>query len=201
MADSQRHWQDFALLLIDVQHDFWPEETVQSFPNFPAHIEQLLMLCRQESIEVIHLRACFQPDQSDWMVRYQLRDWIPCVQGTAGAELLPCAVEQLGETVILKQTFDGFLNPQLPQYLAAQGKRFVLVAGLVTSVCVLLTAVSAAQRGFLTAVITDCCADEPQAHQHTLQNYPFAFECIQLRDIPEKYTQWQAALSQLEQTT
>lgn len=200
MAQADRDWQDFALLLIDVQRDFWPEETARCFPAFPRNIEQLLALSRQEGIEVIHLRACFQPDRSDWMVRYRLRDWIPCVQDTDGAALLPCAVALPGETVMLKQTFDGFLNPQLPDYLAQRGKRFVLVAGLVTSVCVLLTAVSAAQRGFLTAVIEDCCADDPQAHAHTLQNYPFAFERSQWHEIPQKHSQWQAALSQLATT-
>ena len=198
MLNTQRDWQAFVLLLIDVQQDFWPAETARCFPNFPRNIEQLLTSCRHEGIEVIHLRACFQPDQSDWMVRYKLRDWIPCVQGTSGAELLPCAVEFPGEAVILKQTFDGFLKPQLSHYLAERGKRFVLVAGLVTSVCVLLTAISAAQRGFLTAVIEDCCADNPQAHEHTLQNYPFAFERSQWHEIPQKYQQWQAALAQLD---
>jgi nicotinamidase-related amidase len=36
------------------------------------------------------------------------------------------------------------------QYLRQKRKRFVLTAGLVTSVCVFLTTASAAQNGFLT---------------------------------------------------
>jgi nicotinamidase-related amidase len=199
MTEVQRDWGQFALLLIDVQRDFWPERMAESFPNFPANIAQLLSLCWTEDIEVVHLRASFKPDMSDWMPVYRLRGHIPCVQGTAGVETLPFALNKPGEMVIIKQTFDGFHNPELLRYLQQRGKRFVLTAGLVTSVCVFLTTASATQQGFLTAVIEDCCADRPEAHEQTLDTYQFIFQRTTLDLIPERHPEWLAALKQLDE--
>lgn len=56
------------------------------------------------------------------------------------------------------------------------GKRFVLVAGLVTSTCTLSTAGTATQLGYLVAVVDDCCADLPSEHDRVLRSYhPFMF--------------------------
>lgn len=197
MKTTPRDWAQFALLLIDVQRDFWPEEVASSFPEFPTKVAQLLELCRAENIEVIHLRASFKPDMSDWMPTYKLRGSIPCVEGTPGVETLPFALEKPAETVIIKQTFDGFHNPELLPYLRQNGKRFVLTAGLLTSVCVLLTTASAVQHGFLTAVVEDCCADAPDAHQQALDRYEFIFERMMVDRIPDHYHGWAAKLERL----
>jgi nicotinamidase-related amidase len=139
MTSIHHEWGHFALLLIDVQQDFWIEDIARSFPSFPRNVTRLLEMCRAQGIEVVHLRASFKPDMSDWMVRYRLRGSIPCVEGTPGAEILPFAREEPQETVIVKQTFDGFQHTGLLAHLRERGKRFVLTAGLVTSTCVLFT--------------------------------------------------------------
>jgi nicotinamidase-related amidase len=200
MTEVKRDWRQFVLLLIDVQRDFWPESRAQNFPGFPDQTAKLLDLCRREGIEVVHLRAGFQPDKSDWMVKYRLRGSIPCVQGTPGTETLPFALEAPGEVVIVKQTFDGFHNPVLLDHLERTGKRFVLAAGLVTSTCVLFTVTSAAQLGFLTAVVEDCCADEQSAHEQTLERYQFIFGRTTVERIPGCYAEWQAALDALDES-
>jgi len=199
MTSIQHDWGQFALLLIDVQQDFWEKETVESFPHFPNNAARLLDLCRSEGIEVVHLRASFKPDMSDWMVRYRLRGSIPCVEGTPGVETLPFALEEPGEAVFVKQTFDGFVNTGLLEYLRRQGKRFLLTAGLVTSTCVLFTTVSGAQNGFLTAVVEDCCGDEPVAHQETLDRYRFIFDRTTVETIPDRHGEWLAELEKLNE--
>jgi len=190
-------WGQFVLLLIDVQQDFWSERLQENFPAFPANVARLLALCRDEGLEVVHLRACFKPDMSDWMVRYRLRGRIPCVEGTQGAETLPFAREEPGEVVMVKQTFDGFHSPDLLSHLRRKGKRFLLVAGLITSVCVFFTTASAAQLGFLTAVVEDCCADEPFAHEHTLDRYSFIFDRTTTAAIRDRHSEWMAALQRV----
>jgi len=193
-----RDWGQFALLLIDVQRDFWSEGLQQNFPAFPANVARLLALCRGEGLEVVHLRACFKPDMSDWMVRYRLRGHIPCVEGTAGVETLPFALEQPGEVVLVKRTFDGFHSPELLSHLLGKGKRFLLVGGLITSVCVFLTAASAAQLGFLVAVVEDCCADDASAHKHTLERYQFIFERTTTAAMRDDHSRWLAELQELD---
>lgn len=192
-------WNQFALLLIDVQEDFWNQELNQAFPAFPENLVRLLSFCRQEGIEVIHLREVFAPDGSDWLPRYRLRGRAPCVRGTKGATVLSVAQEQPGEMVFEKQTQDGFYHPQLLDYLHARGKRFVLTAGLVTSVCVLLTTASAAQQGFLAMVVSDCCADYPEAHAIALKRYNgFLFDSVKLDEIPKHRNAWAAQVKKLE---
>jgi nicotinamidase-related amidase len=197
MTKAQRDWGQFVLLLIDVQRDFWSERVAESFPDFPTNVARLLSLCQAEDIEVVHLRASFKPDMSDWMPVYKLRGRIPCVQGTVGVETLPFALDNPGEPVIIKQAFDGFHTPELLPYLRQHGKRFVLTAGLATSVCVFLTTASAAQNGFLTAVVEDCCADRPEAHEQTLDTYQFMFQRTTLDLIPERHPEWLAALAEV----
>lgn len=184
MTDAGNAWDPFALLLIDVQKDFWTDEMTAAFPDFHANVARLLAFCRSEGIDVLHLRARFRQDRSDWMVRYLGKGSIPCVEGTTGEEVFPSAKEVRREVIIYKNAFDGFMNPDLRAELRAGGKRYLLMAGLVTSVCVLLTAAAAAQRGYLVSLVEDCCADSPNAHAHTLERYPFVFgrttsECLE----------------------
>jgi ureidoacrylate peracid hydrolase len=195
---SRRDWSEFALLLIDLQRSFWSEECAREFPDFRHNVERLLELCRAEGIAVVHLRALFAPDMSDWMVRYKVRGSIPCVVGTPGSETLPYAHEQPGETVIIKHTFDGFQNPELAAHLRRAGKRYVLTAGLITSTCVLFTTAAAMQNGFIATMVEDCCADDLAAHQNTLSQYPFIFDRITVDQIPGAYSGWRAELSALE---
>lgn len=198
MSEEAGHWDPFALLLIDVQKDFWTEGMPIAFPDYEEKVAGLLSLCRKEGIDVVHLRAQFRKDKSDWMARYRLGDEIPCVEGNAGVHVFEFAAEQADEPVFSKQTFDGFLNDELQQWLAAQGKRYLLMGGLVTSVCVLLTAAAAAQRGFLVSVVEDCCADQLEAHVHTLERYPFIFDVTSVDDIVASRERWLAQLGLLD---
>jgi nicotinamidase-related amidase len=174
METAPRNWDQFALLLVDMQRDFWSEKRAQKFPDFAENIRRLLHLCRNEGIEVIHLRAGFEPDGSDWMPNNRLVGRTPCVRGTDGIKTLPFARETGGEAVIIKTTYDGFHCPDLLPYLRERGKRFLL-----------------------TAVVEDCCADDPQAHKRTLDRYGFAFERTEVRRIPKRHSKWNAKLEKL----
>ena len=198
---SKRNWDAFALLLIDVQQDFWKEEMSTQLAQYETCVGQLLANCRSEGIDIMHLRAQFSADKSDWMLRYRFGDTIPCIEGTPGAEVLDSATNSGDEPVLFKQTFDGFANPALETWLAANDKRFLLVAGLVTSVCVLLTSATAAQRGYLVAVVEDCCADQPAAHEHTLERYPFVFDRVTSNELVGRHAEWVALLQRATTAT
>ena len=60
MNQFDTSWDDFALLLVDVQNDFWTEEMVGAFPGFEKRIAELLGLCRRQKIDIVHLRASFR---------------------------------------------------------------------------------------------------------------------------------------------
>ena len=195
MKNQDGSWDPFALLLVDIQKDFWTDRMSLPFADFERNVRRLLHVCRHEGIDVVHLRARFKADESDWMVRYKSLGRIPCIEGTPGAEIFPCAREEPGEFVVFKQTFDGFYKPALPAYLEKKNKRYLLIAGLVTSVCVLLTAAAAAQRGFLVGIVDDCCADSPEAHEQTIQGYPFIFDRVPVEKIRACRDSWLADIA------
>ncbi|MCY3554402.1 MAG: cysteine hydrolase [Gemmatimonadetes bacterium] len=195
---AQLDWRRFVLLLIDVQQDFWPAATAKAFPDFPSNIERLLEYSRSSGLDIVHVRAEFEPDGTDWMTSYCVKGETPCIRGTSGADVLPCAAERTGETVLRKQTFDAFLQPDLLTRLHRACKSFILVAGLETSVCVLLSAASAVQRGFLAAVVEDCCADDPARHEAAINGYPFVFERTSLAKLETDHGRWMAQLNALE---
>jgi len=197
MMNIENDLSHFALLLVDVQKDFWPDKLAELYPDFPQNVSNLLSLCRENGIEVVHLRAKFKEDMSDWMPRYRIRGRIPCVEGTDGVEVLPFAKEEPREKIFTKQTFDGFHNLALFDYLRDQRKNILLVAGLVTSTCVLFTASSATQLGFLSAVVSDCCADEPAIHKTILERYQFIFDAVEMKEIFENVSRWNKALIEL----
>ncbi len=198
---EQRDWLHFALLLVDVQQSFWPARGRPDFPDFPANVARLLALCRAEGLEVIHVRSRFKPDKSDWMLMYRLRAPVshhPCIAGQKGEKPVSFAASKPGEHVVFKQTFDALHTPDLVTYLRENDKWVLLVAGLLTSVCVLFTAASAAQLGFLSVVVEDCCADRPEKHKHTLDEYQFMFERTTTDAIREQHSKWLAALAELD---
>ena len=167
MTASDLDWRSWALLMIDVQRDFWTEAHARRAPCFPRRAADLLAFCRQRGLEIFHLRSRFARDRSDWMPPFQIRGDIPCLAGSGGEQTLPFAAERAGESVLIKHTFDAFQSTAIADRLRAAGKRIVLVAGLETSYCVQLTAASACQRGFLPLVVEDACADDP-AHDPAL---------------------------------
>src|SRR5258708_3978521 len=105
-----------ALLLVDIQRDFWgPLESVHEFASFPASISALLAVARANRLAVVHTHAVFAADGSDWMLFYRAhgRGRIPCIAGSDGVRIEEFAAPRDGEPVIGKQAFDGFANTDL----------------------------------------------------------------------------------------
>jgi len=190
-------WRRYALVLIDLQHDFWTPDVRSTTPELAERTAELLAFARADGLAVVHVRASFQPDGSDWMARYRLRGRIPCIEGTAGVEPLPFAAALPGEPVVTKHTFDAFLGTELDELLASRGIRGVLIAGLVTSTCVLFTASTATQRGYLVSVVADCCADREDVHHATLAAYPFVFDTVHSSEIASRREAWDADLDRM----
>lgn len=182
----------FAALLVDLQKDFWTPKIKKANPALPANIENLISTCRDNYIEIIHIRSMFKSDMSDWMPYQKLRRKMPAIKGTDGINPLDFAKERPDEKIFIKKSYDAFLTTDLSQYLLKNNKQFLLLAGLETSVCVFLTAASAAQKGFLVALITDCCAGETkESHDFIVKNYNnLTFNTATHKDILNKHNEW-----------
>jgi nicotinamidase-related amidase len=162
-------WKRHALLAVDIQNDFLTD--IPDPGTFRRSVESVLGYCRDHGVRVYHLRVKREQDRSNWLPFERLRGRAPCVQGTRGAETPEWAEATSDEPVIEKAGFDVFLGTDLEERLRADGIEHVFVAGLVTSVCILVTAIAAVQRGFLVTVLTDCVSDEEPDHSDTLRRY------------------------------
>lgn len=196
---AQNKWGRFALLVIDIQNVFWNDELAGDFPDFPRNISALLNFCRSEGIDIIHLRARFDPNMSDWPSYFKLRGRVPCIKGTQEEGVQPFAQEAPGETVIYKHSFDGFLDTGLSDFLRQQHKKQLLIAGTDTGICIITTCFSAFQKGYLVTLLEDCCAGKVDSHKFITRDYNgFIFETISFKNIADNYPFWMERLNRLE---
>jgi nicotinamidase-related amidase len=78
--------------------------------------------------------------------------------GTSGADTIP-ELKAFGDRILYvtgKVGFNAFSNTLLDDVLAARGIRNVLVAGMVTSLCIDSTGRAAYERGFSVTILSDC---------------------------------------------
>lgn len=183
--------EHIALVLIDIQKDFWdPMSGDQIVKSFPQNVAKLLSICREKGYNIIHVKSVFQSDRSDWMLFYRPegRGQIPCISGTDGIEFTEFAKPLGHEKVMEKQTFDSFIGTKLEEHLQSSGVKAVLIAGLETSVCVLFTANSAYQRKYLPLVVSDACADTGNRHENALEMYgDLSFKTITTNQLSDDY--------------
>lgn len=87
--------------------------------------------------------------------------------GTAGAETIP-ELAAFGNRVTYvrgKVGFNAFSNTELDRVLRERGIRNVLVAGMVTSLCIDSTGRAAYERGYSVQILSDCTSGRTRAEQ------------------------------------
>lgn len=94
------------------------------------------------------------------------------IRGTGGDHPIP----ELGMThtdlYLPKRRMSAFYKTDLDQTLRTWGVDTVAVCGIVTNVCVLLTALDAVQNDFNSIIVSDACAcHKPAIHEATVESY------------------------------
>lgn len=186
-------WSQFALLLVDVQNDFLTQDMEARHTDYANNVAELLVVCREQGIEVIHLRTEFTPS-TELSAAYQIifSQHLPCMAGSLGVLAPAFAVEFPGERIFRKTNFNGFTVDGLTRYLDARGKKHVLLAGMTTDLCVLATALGAVDKGFVVSVVADCClSSSDPAHSFVLNHYDgFLFDTVSHLALKHRRRQW-----------
>jgi nicotinamidase-related amidase len=138
-----------ALLIVDIQNDYFPGG---AFPLVEpeaaaAAARRLLDSFRASGEPVVHLRHVWDAPDAEFMR-----------PGTPGVEIHPEVAPAAGEPVIDKDAPNGFLRTPLEQTLRKLGAGKLVIAGMMTSMCVDATARAAADLGFDVTVAADACA-------------------------------------------
>jgi nicotinamidase-related amidase len=138
-----------ALLVIDIQNDYFPGGAYPLVEpeKAAASARRVLDAFRDAGEPVIHLRHVWDAPEAVFMR-----------PGTPGVEIHPEVAAADGEPVIDKDAPNGFLRTSLEPELRSRGVDHLVVAGMMTSMCVDATVRAAADLGFGVTVVHDACA-------------------------------------------
>lgn len=138
-----------ALLLIDIQNDYFPNGRMPLERSLEAcqKAQEALHAYRAKQLPVIHVQhISTRPDAVHFL---------PC---TKGVEFHPDVLPMKNETVIKKHYPNSFKDTSLLNHLTKHKINHLLVAGMMTHMCVEATVRAAYDLGFSCTVLHDACA-------------------------------------------
>jgi nicotinamidase-related amidase len=138
-----------ALLLIDIQRDYFPGGAHPLVGPEPAAAAaaRLLEHYRDRGEPVIHLQHVSDTPEATFMR-----------PGTDGVEIHPLVAPSVDEPVIQKASPNGFRGTSLERELRGHGIEEIVVVGMMSSMCVDATVRAAVDLGFTATVVHDGCA-------------------------------------------
>lgn len=134
-----------ALIIVDVQHFFLHNAPDDLVTNTARHIEEM-------NYDVIAFTVFRNTPNSNFV---RSLNWAKC--DSDEDTVLPEAFQDYvtDDNVFTRDTYSGFSGTDLDQYLRERGVKRVVLCGVDTDACVLATAFSAFDNGYLTDVNTD----------------------------------------------
>lgn len=143
-----------VLVIIDIQRDYFPGGRHPLVgPDAAADAaEEVLSWQRRQGAPVIHVRH-ESPAGGGFLE-----------VDTDGAEIDHRVAPAADETVIVKHAPNSFVGTDLDDRLRALGDRPLLVAGMMTSMCVDATVRAAIDLGYDVTVVGDACAAPDLTH-------------------------------------
>jgi len=146
---------DTALVVIDIQNDYFPGGAMELEGAEAAGAKAGIALrnFREKKLPVIHVRHL--------SVRPGAPFFLP---GTRGAEIHASVQPAAGETVLEKNFPNSFRNTRLKDLLDSQNIKNLVVAGMMTHMCVDASVRQAADLGYKVTLLGDACATRAQSY-------------------------------------
>jgi len=154
-----------ALLVGDMWNDFFEEGGAMVLPGGKSlykPIATLLEAARAKNIQVFWLNQWLRKDDSLFKKR------VPhCIVNSWGAEIVDSLPQHPEDIIIHKRRYSGFFQTSLDLYLRERNIKYVIVAGVVTNICVRSTVNDAFFLGYDVIVPRDCVEATSPEHQET----------------------------------
>lgn len=140
-----------ALVIVDIQRDYFPggRMPLHEPEAAAAKAGQVLEAFRASGEPVVHMQHLSRAGGGF------------LEEGTEGAEIMAPVTPRDGEAVISKRAPNSFLGTDLEQHLRDLAVDEVVVAGMMTSMCVDATTRAGADLGFKMTLVPDACAAPP----------------------------------------
>ena len=114
-------------------------------------------------------------------------------QGTPGAQTI-AELEAMGDRIITvpgKRGLNAFSNTQLDQTLKAKEIKDIILAGVVSSICIDSTGRAAHEKGFRVSILSDCTAGRTEYEQSFYCNdiFPLYAEVVSSKEAASRLRQ------------
>lgn len=138
-----------ALLIIDIQNDYFPGGQNELTGSIEASVatKEMLQHFRDRSLPIIHVQHV--------STRPGATFFIP---DTPGVEFHENVKPILNEKVIIKNYPNSFRNTVLHDYLQQKAITELVIAGMMTHMCIDTTVRAAYDLGYKCILAGDCCA-------------------------------------------
>jgi nicotinamidase-related amidase len=138
-----------ALVLIDLQNDYFSGGTME-LVNAETAVSQAALLLdafRRRSLPVVHVRHIAKRPGATFFL-----------PGSVGAEFHEAVQPSAGESVVTKHFPNSFRETTLLDALRSMDASSLVIAGMMTHMCVDTTVRAAADLGFRCSLAQDGCA-------------------------------------------
>jgi nicotinamidase-related amidase len=144
---------DRALLIIDIQNDYFPggKMELEGTDTAVANASIALEAFRKAQLPVFHVKHLSTRPGSTFFL-----------PGTEGAEIHAAVRPKAGETVVEKNFPNSFRNTDLKGLLEKDQIKELVVAGMMTHMCVDASVRQAADFGYKVTLLGDACATRAQ---------------------------------------
>ncbi len=138
-----------ALVIVDIQNDYFPGGRMELEGSLEAanRAREALSLFREKSLPIVHIQHV--------SVRPGATFFLP---DTQGVEIHTSVSPLPGEPVIRKHYPNSFRETPLLDHLRQNGIGHIVIAGMMTHMCVDATTRAAFDEGFRCTVLHDACA-------------------------------------------
>jgi nicotinamidase-related amidase len=144
-----------ALLLIDIQNDYFPGGRMELAEPIEAaeKASSLLHFFRKKGMPRLHVQhISLQPDASFFL------------PDTPGVNIHESVAPSARETIVQKHFPNSFRETNLLELLSDRDAERIVVCGMMTHMCIDATARAAADLGFKVIVVSDACATRSLKH-------------------------------------
>jgi len=132
------------------------------------NLQSLLEEGRKKRFPIIF--ACDSFLEGDFIFRGRMK--VHSLRGSKGAEVLDELKPEPTDIILPKRRFSAFFKTDLDQTLRTLGVDTIVVTGVTTEVCVLMTVMDGLSHDFSAILLEDCCASRTKEfHQGCLDLY------------------------------
>jgi nicotinamidase/pyrazinamidase len=161
-----------AIIVVDMLKDNLKESPrnpyFQEGRTIIPNLQRLLEESRKRGLPIIF--ACDSFLEGDFIFRGKMK--IHSLRGTKGAEVVDDLKPRPTDMILSKRRFSAFFKTDLDQTLRTLGIDTIIVTGMTTEVCVLMTVMDGLSHDFSAILLEDCSASRnKEFHQGCLNLY------------------------------